>query len=265
MSNPDIIDIGSNLTHASFDPDRDLVIQRAIAAGVRRQIVTGPDMPGSEDAARLAAGRPGMLWSTAGVHPHYASAFTSGEHERLRSLLRLPQVVAVGECGLDYCRNFSPRAAQIDAFVAQLDIAVEHRKPVFLHQREAHADFVAVLKEFTPRLSGGVAHCFTDGEKELEDYLVLGLSVGITGWICDERRGSHLKGVVPKIPAERLMIETDSPYLLPRDLTTRPRSRRNEPMYLAHICGAIAQARGESVAELAAQTTANATAFFGLQ
>jgi TatD DNase family protein len=264
VSNPDLIDIGSNLAHASFDPDRDAVIERARAAGVSRQIVTGPDLPGSHGAALLAASRPGTLWSTAGVHPHYASGFHSAQRGELESLLRLPQVVAVGECGLDYCRNFSPRGAQIDAFVAQLEIAAAHRKPVFLHQRDAHADFIAILRDFAPRIPRGVAHCFTDGERELEDCLSLGLSVGITGWICDERRGSHLRGLVRRIPADRLMLETDAPYLLPRDLSPRPRSRRNEPMYLGHIAQVVAKARGESPAALAASTTANAEAFFGL-
>ena len=265
MSNPDLIDIGSNLAHASFDADRDAVLARACAAGVTRQIVTGPDLPGSEDAARLAAAWPGMLWSTAGVHPHYASGFGAAQREQLDALLRLPQVVAVGECGLDYCRNFSPRGAQVDAFVAQLEMAVAHRKPVFLHQRDAHADFVAVLKDFAPRILRGVAHCFTDGEQELDDYLSLGLSIGITGWICDERRGSHLRELAGKIPAGRLMVETDAPYLLPRDLSPRPRSRRNEPMYLAHVAKAVAQARGEELRSLAASTTANAEGFFGLE
>ena len=252
------------MAHASFDADRDAVIARACAAGVTRQIVTGPDLSGSEDAAHLAASRPGMLWSTAGVHPHYASSFLPDVRERLSGLLERPQVVAVGECGLDYCRSFSPRGAQVDAFVAQLEIAAAHRKPVFLHQRDAHEDFVSILKDFAPRLLRGVAHCFTGGEKELEDCLSLGLSIGITGWICDERRGSHLRALMAKIPADRLMVETDAPYLLPRDLSPRPHSRRNEPMYLAHVAQEVAKARGESLAELAALTTANAEVFFQL-
>ena len=264
MSIPDLIDIGSNLAHASFDADRDSVIARARDAGVSRQIVTGPDLPGSEAAAQLAAAWPGVLWSTAGVHPHYASSFDAAERAQLEALLQMPQVVAVGECGLDYCRNFSPREAQLKAFTAQLEIAAAIRKPVFLHQREAHADFVAVLKDFAPALSRGVAHCFTDGLSELEDYLALGLSIGITGWICDERRGAHLRGVVGRIPAGRLMIESDAPYLLPRDLSPRPKSRRNEPMYLAHVAQAVANARAVSLDELAAATTANAERFFGL-
>ncbi len=264
MSNPDLIDIGSNLAHATFDADRNEVISRAVAAGVVAQIVTGADLPGSEAAAQLAQTRPGMLWSTAGVHPHHASHLHNDQESAFLALLRLPQVVAVGECGLDYFRSFSPREAQLNAFIKQLEWAVEVQKPVFLHQREAHADFVDLLRDFMPRLRGGVAHCFTDGPRELEDYLQLGLSIGITGWICDDRRGEKVRSAIADVPTERLMIETDAPYLLPRDLNPKPRSRRNEPRYLAHIARTIGMARGESIEEVAAFTTANAMRFFAL-
>jgi len=179
-------------------------------------------------------------------------------------LLRQPQVVAVGECGLDYFRDLSPREAQRATFAAQLEMAVEAGKPVFLHQRDAHADFVAILREFEGQLCGGVAHCFTGDAAQLEDYLALGLSIGITGWVCDERRGAHLREVVPRIPAERLMVETDAPYLLPRDLEPMPKSRRNEPKYLVHVARAVAAIRQESYETLAASTTRAAVQFFRL-
>ena len=132
----------------------------------------------------------------------------------LIELLRCTQVVAVGECGLDYFRNLSPPDAQRQAFIAQLEIAAQVRKPVFLHQRDAHDDFAAILRDFAGRLHGGVAHCFTGGGAELDAYLELGLYIGITGWACDERRGLELRQSVPRIPLERLLIETDAPYLL---------------------------------------------------
>ena len=141
---------------------------------------------------------------------------------------------------------------------------MESGKPVFLHQREAHEDFVAVLREHRRELAGAVAHCFTAAARELEDYLALELSIGITGWLCDERRGAHLQALLPRIPAERLLLETDSPYLLPRDLAPKPKSRRNEPMYLPHVAAAVAAARGESVAHCAAYTSANARSLFAL-
>jgi len=260
----ELIDIGSNLTHESFTDDRGEVMSRAWAAGVTRQVVTGADLVSSRAAADLAAAHPSRLWSTAGVHPHHAAAFDSSRRDELLVLLRLPQVVAVGECGLDYFRNFSSPEAQRAAFVAQLDIAVATRKPVFLHQRDSHADFTAILREYRPALVGGVAHCFTGDGAQLEDYLALNLSIGVTGWVCDERRGMALREAVPRIPLNRLMVETDAPYLLPRDLQPKPKSRRNEPAHLAHIVGVVAALRNEPVSTVAAASTRNAVEFFGL-
>ena len=260
----DLIDIGSNLTHDSFKADRDAVMARALQAGVRRQIITGADLAGSAQAAALAADHPSRLWSTAGVHPHHAQSFDASHGAALLELLRRPQVVAVGECGLDYYRDLSPRAVQRATFIAQLELAVQTAKPVFLHQRDAHEDFLAVLGDFAGRLKGGVAHCFTGGRTELEAYLALGLYIGITGWACDERRGMELREAVPHIPANRLLIETDAPYLLPRDLRPMPKSRRNEPAFLAHIAAAVAKLRGETATAVADATTRNAEALFAL-
>jgi TatD DNase family protein len=259
-----LIDIGSNLTHDSFAHDRDAVMARALESGVRHQVVTGADAASSIQAAALAAAHPARLSSTAGVHPHHAQSFGAARRAELSDLLRRPEVVAVGECGLDYYRNFSPRCAQRAAFVAQLELAVAARKPVFLHQRDAHGDFTAILKDFRSGLCGGVAHCFTGGRSELEDYLALDLYIGVTGWVSDERRGQTLRESVPHIPADRLMLETDSPYLLPRDLLPRPKSRRNEPCFLPHIARAVAHLRGETLESVAESTTRNATLFFGL-
>jgi TatD DNase family protein len=177
--------------------------------------------------------------------------------------LQHPSVVAAGECGLDYFRNLAPPAAQRRAFVAQLEVAAVARKPVFLHQRDAHPDFAAILKEHIGALAGGVAHCFTGGAAELDAYLGLGLYIGITGWICDERRGLSVRDVVPRIPVERLLVETDAPYLLPRDLRPKPKSRRNEPALLVHIAQTVAELRGESLDTVAAITTRNAETLFG--
>lgn len=259
-----LIDIGSNLTHESFTPDRDAVMARALDAGVRRQVVTGTDATSSTQAAALAAAHPALLSSTAGLHPHHAQSFDASLREQLSELLRRPEVVAVGECGLDYYRNFSPPDAQRAAFIAQLEIAAASGKPVFLHQREAHADFVAILKNFRSTLAGGVAHCFTGGRSELENYLALDLHIGVTGWVSDERRGAALRESVPHIPADRLMLETDAPYLLPRDMVPRPKSRRNEPGYLPHIAATVAQLRGETLQAVAESTTHNAVRLFGL-
>lgn len=260
----ELIDIGANLTHESFSDDRAEVIARAAHAGVTRLVVTGADLASSTAAASMAAADPSRIWSTAGIHPHHATTFDPATRGQLLELLARPRVVAVGECGLDYFRNFSPASAQRTAFAAQLEIAVSTRKPVFLHQRDAHEDFKAILAEFRGTLVGGVAHCFTGDTAQLEDYLALGLSIGVTGWVCDERRGAHLREAVPHIPAGRLMVETDAPYLLPRDLEPRPKSRRNEPAYLAHITRIVARLRNEPWETLAASSTRNAIEFFGL-
>ena len=257
-----LTDIGINLTHESFRDDLPEVLARARAAGITRMVVTGASVAGSGQALGLARAHPGFLWSTAGVHPHHASELDAAGLARLRELLAEPEVVAAGECGLDYYRNFSPYADQRRAFDQQLQLALDTGKPVFLHQRDAHRDFLAALVAH-PGLRG-VAHCFTGNQEELEAYLGLGLHIGITGWICDERRGAHLRALVARIPRGRLLIETDGPYLLPRDLAPKPASRRNEPMYLAHICEVVARLRGESAAECAAHTTAAAQALFGI-
>jgi TatD DNase family protein len=264
MKIPDLIDIGANLTHESFSPDLDAIIERAGVAGVRRMVVTGADLGHSRAAAALCVARPGVLWSTAGVHPHHAQEYSDALRGEFLALLRLPATVAVGECGLDYFRDFSPRESQRHAFHRQLELAAEIRKPVFLHQRDAHEDFTAIVAEHRTTLTGGVAHCFTGGRAELEDYLQLGLYIGVTGWVCDERRGTALREAVPHIPAERLMLETDAPYLLPRALSSQVKGRRNEPFLLPHVARAVAALRDEPVAALAAQTTLNAERFFGL-
>ena len=259
-----LIDIGVNLTHDSFDHDRDQVIERARNAGVTRMIVTGASREHSPKALALARAHPGVLYATAGVHPHHASEYTAECDAEIRALHAHPEVVGVGETGLDYFRDFSPRPAQRRAFERQLEIAAENGKPLFLHQRDAHADFMAVMKAFEGRLGPAVVHCFTGTREELFDYLDQDWHIGITGWLCDERRGRHLREIVHNIPANRLMVETDSPYLLPRTLAPMPRDRRNEPMYLPHILAELARDRGEAAEATAAATTATAQAFFGL-
>jgi TatD DNase family protein len=261
---PGLIDIGANLTHESFAQDLPEVMQRAHAAGVQQMIVTGTSVETSRAALALHAQHPGQLYVTVGLHPHHASDASAATLDALRELAAGPGVVAVGECGLDYVRNYSPREAQIRAFKAQLELAIELRKPVFLHQRDAHADFISIVREYRAQLTDGVAHCFTGQAGELEDCLAAGLAIGITGWICDERRGQHLLPLMPIIPAAQLMLETDAPYLLPRSLTPRPSTRRNEPAFLTEVARVVAAARGEDYATLARTSTGNAVRFFQL-
>jgi TatD DNase family protein len=260
----DLIDIGANLTHDSFDADREQILQRARDAGVNRMIITGSTVQGSRDALQLAGTHPGRLFATAGVHPHHAADFDDQAGIALTELAAEKPVVAIGECGLDYFRNFSPRDAQLAAFRAQLEIAAETALPVFLHQRDAHDDFVDVLQPMLTRLPRAVAHCFTGEHESLREYLGMGLWIGITGWICDERRGAHLQDIVAAIPDDRLLIETDAPYLLPRTLRPKPKSRRNEPAYLPEVLRVVAEARGQTEEHVARVTTQNAIEFFAL-
>lgn len=261
----ELIDIGANLAHDSFDDDREAVIARAAEAGVTRIVVTGSSDQSNRDAAALAKAHPGVLYATAGMHPHHASEYTEASDTLIRELADNGDIVAVGECGLDYFRNFSPREAQLDAFRAQLEIAADTGLPVFLHQRDAHDDFVEVLEPMLPRLSRAVAHCFTGEHESLREYLAMGLYIGVTGWICDERRGMHLRDIVSAVPDDRLMVETDAPYLLPRTIRPKPKSRRNEPMYLPEVLRIVAQARDQSEDQVAASTTRNAVKFFSLE
>jgi len=258
----DLIDIGCNLTHDSFDADRDEVIARAREAGVGRMVVTGASAEGCEQALELARAHPGVLFATAGVHPHHASDYDAATDNLLRKLAAAPEVLAAGETGLDYFRNFSPRGDQLRAFEAQLQMGHDLGLPMFLHLRDAHGDFHTILAEWRDRLVDVVVHCFTGSREELFAYLDLDCHIGITGWICDERRGSHMQDYLGEIPQNRLMIETDAPYLKPRSLRPKVRTHRNEPAWLPWILGTLAACRGERPPALAAATTANAERFF---
>lgn len=259
-----LIDIGANLTHESFVHDLDEVFVRAARSGVTRFIATGTTVAGSEAALRLAGHHPGMVWATVGIHPHHAGDFSPSAAQHLGELLSDPRAVAVGECGLDYCRNYAPTGDQRLAFEGQLKLAADCGKPLFLHQRDAHDEFLRMLRDYWPSLAGGVAHCFTGGPAELDDYVRLGLYIGITGWICDERRGEELRRSVASLPLDRLLLETDAPYLLPRTLNLRPRTRRNEPAYLIEVQRVVAECMQQPVETVAAASSANAERLFRL-
>lgn len=260
----ELIDIGPNLAHASFCDDLPDVLARAQAAGVAQMVITGSDAASAVAAAKMARDYPGQLFATAGLHPHHASDCSPQMLSEFRALASQPGVVALGEMGLDFHRNFSPQADQERAFHQQLQLAAELQLPVFLHQREAHARFLPILREYREALPAAVAHCFTGSGAELSAYLDMDLHVGITGWICDERRGAHLLDIVGQIPANRLMLETDSPYLMPRTIKPKPKTRRNEPANLTYVLATVAAARGESETAVAATTTATARSFFAL-
>jgi TatD DNase family protein len=260
----ELVDIGVNLAHRRFDADREEVLARAQAAGVTRLVITGTSVAASRAAVALAGRRPGVLWATAGIHPHEARHASPQALDELRALARRPEVKALGECGLDFDRNFSPPAAQEAAFEAQLALAAELGLPVFLHERRANERFLAILKNARPRLRGAVVHCFTGNAAELEAYLTLDLHIGITGWITDERRGQGLRAVVRHVPPDRLMLETDAPFLTPHDARPRPSGGRNEPALLPLVLAAVARAVGRPPDRVAEETTRTARAFFRL-
>ena len=259
----DIIDIGVNLAHRSFHADRKAVIQRAFDAGVNAMVITGTSQASSQEAQRIAREYPGQIFSTTGVHPHDSRNCTMDTIAELRRLAGLEQVVAIGECGLDFNRDFSPRPQQEKWFEAQVTLAEELQMPLFLHERDADQRFCEILTAVRKSVPA-VVHCFTGSRESLKMYLDMGLHIGITGWICDERRGRSLRELVREIPLDRLMIETDAPFLLPRSMATKPKDGRNEPAFLPHILQAVADCVGKSSEEVARATTATAREFFRL-
>ncbi len=259
-----MIDIGANLTNAAFEADLDSVLRRAADSGVERIIVTGTDLSSSQAAVALCAQFAPHLYCTVGVHPHDAAAVSEGWLDGLEHLASSPSVRAIGETGLDFNRNYSPQAAQNVVFGAQLELAARLQLPVFVHDRDTGGAVADTLARWRDRLRDVVVHCFTGTATDLQRYLDLGCHIGITGWICDERRGLNLQELVPRIPDERLLIETDSPFLLPRSMAPRPRSRRNEPANLIWIARMVAQMRGQTVEHIRATTAANARRVFAL-
>ena len=183
---------------------------------------------------------------------------------QLAQLAGLAEVKAIGECGLDFNRNFSAPEQQIKVFREQIKLAARLNKPLFLHQRDAFSSWYAELEPFINKIPAMVAHCFTGNKRELEQCIAANMYIGITGWLCDERRGEELQGILKLIPLNRLLIETDAPYLTPRTIRPRPKSSRNEPSYLPYIVQKIAEITTVDPDEIACQTSINACKAFNL-
>ena len=263
-----LIDIGVNLTHAAFDNNLVSILDRAQQANVSKLIITGTDERESVRSLNLcqdvALDYPNMLYTTCGIHPHNAKEFNTETITNLKSLAANKEVVAIGEAGLDFHRNFSPPKDQEKAFEAQLELAVELQLPMFLHERDAHQRQLAILKQYRDHLTSAVIHCFTGDQTSLFNYLDLDLHIGITGWICDERRGQELQKIAKDIPLNRLMLETDAPYLLPRTMNHTTKKKINEPAFLPWVLSAVADQRAETMLEIAEETTLTSTLFFNL-
>lgn len=256
------IDIGINLTNKQFNNEHDEIINRALDNGVEHMILTGTSVRGSKESADIAEEYPEILFSTAGIHPHDAKSFNDQSINELRKLLDLSHVVSVGECGLDFDRDFSPRPSQEKCYRKQLELAIEFGKPLFLHERSAFKRFNEITDEYRTRLPEAVVHCFTGTLEEAKIYLDKGFYLGFTGAISDEKRFKHLEEVIRYVPLDRMMIETDAPFMLPKNLSTRSSNRRNEPSYLPYVAQTVAGLKKISIAEVAEETTEVARTFF---
>ena len=267
-----LIDIGANLTHRSFKQDLHNVLERAGKAQISHIIVTGTSLSASREAIRITTKynqeqQLVKLYSTIGIHPHEATRHSLYNYrEQLIDLLKTNKTTAaLGECGLDFDRNFSLPDDQRHVFEAQLQIAREYDLPLFMHERSASKDMLSILEKYLKHENfRGVIHCFTSGSLDvLQQYLSLGLYIGITGWVCDERRGKDLVKLIPHIPLDRLLIETDAPFLLPRNIP-KPWPDHNEPSYLPYVVKKLAECYSISTDEVAQHSTENAKKLFHL-
>lgn len=259
-----LIDIGANLSHESFRDDFDSIIERAKLAKIEKLILTGTDIASNQRAIELCKLYPDYLYSTVGLHPHEAKTYSDAIISELREQANSACVKALGETGLDFNRNYSPTESQEKSFSGQLALAAELKLPLFLHQRDAHERFLPILKDYRDQLNKVVVHCFTGTKSELFDYLDLDLYIGITGWVCDERRGYSLHPLLKEIPDNRLMLETDAPYLTPRNIKPKPKTRRNEPANLPYVLAKVAECLRKPPESVAKQTSINARDFFAL-
>ncbi len=259
-----MIDIGVNLTNTRFDKDRSEVIARAQQANISALLVTGTNVEDSRSAIALCHQYPDYLYATAGVHPHYADQVDNNYLSNLAQLAQDDSVRAIGECGLDFNRNFSTPENQQRVFKAQVELAQQMQLPLFLHQRDAFEPWFNILKPYIDKVPAMVSHCFTGNKTELLQCLDAGMYIGITGWLCDERRGQALRDIVSLIPLQQLMIETDAPYLTPRTIRPKPKSSRNEPSYLSYVIDTLVEIIGCSEVELINQTKVNSEKVFNL-
>jgi|TARA_B110000914_G_scaffold210182_1_gene209117 TatD DNase family protein len=257
-----LFDIACNFTHESFNDDLNKVIDDGLANGVNRFLVVAAELDDAEKINKLILQHDDFFCFTTGVHPHHAKSFNSDSSDRMRELIKKYSPNALGEMGLDFFRNLSSHDEQVFAFAEQIKLAIEFNKPLFLHQRDAHESFIKVLNTYKADIDKAVVHCFTGTQLELDDYIECDFYIGLTGWICDERRNKDLRASIKNIPLNRLMLETDSPYLIPRNLKPKPKSNRNEPKNLMHIASEIAGLRSESIEEICNATYQNSLDFF---
>ncbi len=253
-----LVDTHCHLQFDAYDPDRDAVLARAVAAGVAKMVVVGTDLPSSQAAVELAAAHPGIVYAAVGVHPNAAADYEPAMLAELRRLAESPFVVAIGECGFDFFRDRCPVERQREAFLAQQQLAVDMALPLIIHCREAHAATIAALDEGGGLATRVVMHCFTTHEEWLEPVLTRGCWVGTDGPVTYPK-ADEARRIAAAVPADRLLLETDSPFLAPQS----SRGRRCEPAQVAEVAEQVAEVRRETVEALLAQTGSNAASFFG--
>ncbi|MBO0777869.1 MAG: TatD family hydrolase [Ktedonobacteraceae bacterium] len=253
-----LVDSHTHLDTSRFNGDREEVIERARRGGVTRMVDPGCDLASSRAALALAKAHPGTVFAGVGVHPHDATTYTEGVGGQLREMAREPEVVAIGEFGLDYFRMLSPREVQRAVFCAHLEMARECNLPCIIHVRDSHDDVIELLRAHGRDLRG-VFHCFSGNVAQAEECLALeGFMLSFAGPLT--KQGNALPEVARMVPPDRVLVETDSPYLVPK-----PRKdRRNEPLFVIHTAEKLAEIRGTTFEEIAHITTANAVRLFGL-
>ena len=249
-----LIDSHCHLDSEKFNDDRDAVIERALAAGVERVLTigSGDGPPESVDVAIRLADKYPMLYASIGVHPHDALKATPETYRQFAELAAHPKVVAVGEIGLDYHYDHSPREVQRRVFAEQMHIASNAAKPIVVHTREAWNDTMALVRRHWNPAHGGVIHCFTEGVDEAREALELGFHISFSGVVTFPKAGG-VHAAVRLVPAERLLVETDAPFLAPVPM----RGKRNEPAFVTHTARRVAELRGVALEEIAAVTVAN--------
>jgi len=257
-------DVALNLASDRFSDDRDKVVIAALNHKVDYFNIVCSSINELDYIKDLNQRYKQNSCFTLGVHPHNANELNENTLETLKDSIKMYQPSAVGETGLDFFRNLSSIEEQLRAFEQQIIISIENNLPLFLHQRDAHDDFIKVIDKYISDIPKGIVHCFTGTNFQLDDYLERGLHIGLTGWICDERRNKDLRKAIKDIPADKLMIETDAPYLIPRNLKMKPKNNRNEPKFLPHIAVEVASLMNINLEEFNKQVFDNGISFFNI-
>ena len=242
----------------AFDEDREEVLSRMKANGVTRCAVIGSDMETSRRAAAFAAAHSGVV-AAGGFHPHEASRFRESDLDELREMYQKGRIHAIGEIGLDFYYDHSPRDVQREVCIRQMELAWELKAPVAYHIRDAHQEMLEIMKGMKARLTGGIIHCFSGSAEIAKEYLKLGYYISFAGPLTF-KKAPRLQEAVKLVPKDRLLIETDSPYMAPEPV----RGRRNEPANVRYVGLKMAELRGEKPEEVAAFTTENAMQVYGI-